>query len=80
MDASTSVSGEARGGTLWAVDSDSSVREVLISVEVAMLGLASSGVCSLGMSGAVGFCAQWIGTHEQERHVSRDNSAGEYSQ
>lgn len=56
-DASASVSGEARGGTFGAGGS-SSLGEELFSAEAAMLGLASSGVCSLGMSGAVVFCRQ----------------------
>lgn len=59
MDVSASVSGEARGGTLVA-GGCSSLGEGLFSAEAAILGLASSGVCSLGMSGAVGFCRQRI--------------------
>lgn len=57
IDASASVSGEARGGSLEAGGS-SSLGEQLFSAEAAMLGLASSGVCSLGISGAVVFCKQ----------------------
>lgn len=57
MDASASVSGEARGGTFVAAGC-SSLGEGLFSAEAAMLGLASSGVCSLGISGAVVFCRQ----------------------
>lgn len=59
MEASTSVSGEARGGTLAGVGGFSLGEGLLFSAwamaESAMLGLASSGVCSLGMSGAVVF-------------------------
>lgn len=54
MEVSASVSGEARGGT-FSTGGCSSVGEGLFSAVSAMLGLASSGVCSLGMSGAVVF-------------------------
>lgn len=56
MDASASVSGEARGGTLEAAGC-SSLGEGRFS---AMLGLVSSGVCSLGMRGAEVFCRQRV--------------------
>lgn len=57
MEVSASVSGEARGGTFVAAGC-SSFGEAFFSAEAAMLGLASSGVCSLGMSGAVVFCRE----------------------
>lgn len=61
MDVSASVSGEAKGGS-FGDEGCSSLGEGLLSLEEglfseanAMLGLTSSGVCSLGMSGAVVF-------------------------
>lgn len=55
MDVSASVSGEASGGS-FAAGGGSSLGAELFSA--AMLGLTSSGVCSLGMSGAVVFCGK----------------------
>ena len=61
MDVSPSASGEAKGGSFGAGGCSSLVEELfslgLFSAEAAIHGFASSGVCSLGMSGAVVFCS-----------------------